>query len=58
MNQSIAELRARYYALATSKFSLLNLILDNEVAEQVYNSNAIEKLYIDPRGYRKDSVSD
>ena len=42
MNQSITDLRARYYALATSKSNLLNLILDNEVAEQVYNSNAIE----------------
>lgn len=35
-------LRQRYYQAATGKDSLLTLIMEAEVAEQVYNSNAIE----------------
>jgi len=35
-------LRERYYAAAPSKESLITLIGEAEVAEQVYNSNAIE----------------
>ncbi len=38
----INELRARYYAVASGKQQLLELIAAAEVAEQVYNSNAIE----------------
>ncbi len=38
----ISLLRQRYYKLATHKESLLKLILDAEISEQVYNSNAIE----------------
>jgi Fic family protein len=38
----ISELRKRYYAAATGKQTLLDLIAQAEVAEQVYNSNAIE----------------
>lgn len=38
----INSLRARYYAAATGKEGLLQLISETEVAEQVYNSNAIE----------------
>lgn len=38
----ISELRARYYAIATGKQQLLELIGEAEIAEQVYNSNAIE----------------
>lgn len=38
----IGELRARYYAVATGKQQLLELIGETEIAEQVYNSNAIE----------------
>ncbi len=38
----IGELRARYYAIATGKQQLLELIGETEIAEQVYNSNAIE----------------
>lgn len=39
---SIGALRARYYRAALGKESLLQLIGEAEVAEQVYNSNAIE----------------
>ena len=35
-------LRQRYYKAAIGKESLLSIILEAEVAEQVYNSNAIE----------------
>lgn len=35
-------LRERYYKISTGKDSLINLISEAEVAEQVYNSNAIE----------------
>jgi Fic family protein len=35
-------LRERYYKLLTGKESLVKLITESEVAEQVYNSNAIE----------------
>lgn len=35
-------LRERYYRAAISKESLIKLIAESEVAEQVYNSNAIE----------------
>ena len=38
----IQALRERYYKAAVGKESLLNLILEAEVSEQVYNSNAIE----------------
>lgn len=38
----IIDLRKRYYSLATGKEQLLQLIGESEVAEQVYNSNAIE----------------
>ena len=38
----IKSLRERYYSLSTGKESLLTLILEAEVSEQVYNSNAIE----------------
>ncbi len=40
--QKIRLLRERYYHGLTGKESLLNLIAEAEVAEQVYNSNAIE----------------
>ncbi|OGS24038.1 MAG: cell filamentation protein Fic [Elusimicrobia bacterium RIFOXYB2_FULL_48_7] len=39
---SINSLRERYYKAATGKDELIKLILETEVAEQVYNSNAIE----------------
>lgn len=38
----INTLRSRYYKVSTGKESLINLISEAEVAEQVYNSNAIE----------------
>lgn len=38
----IPQLRERYYSAASGKESLLNLLSEAEVAEQVYNSNAIE----------------
>ena len=38
----IAALRERYYAAAIRKQSLLSMIAEAEMAEQVYNSNAIE----------------
>ena len=37
----IESLRTGYYQAATGKDNLLSLILETEVAEQVYNSNAI-----------------
>ena len=40
--QKILWLRERFLMLSDKKKSLLNLINENEVAEQVYNSNAIE----------------
>ena len=40
--QKIQFLRERYYKSATGKESLLDLISEAEIAEQVYNSNAIE----------------
>jgi Fic family protein len=40
--KKITGLRARYYAAAPDKQALLNLINEAEIAEQVYNSNAIE----------------
>ena len=40
--QKISLLRSRYYKGIKGKESLLNLISETEVAEQVYNSNAIE----------------
>ena len=40
--QKISSLRERYYNAISGKESLLNLISETEVAEQVYNSNAIE----------------
>jgi len=39
---TINKLRERYYAAATGKQSLIKLLSETEVAEQVYNSNAIE----------------
>ena len=38
----LAPLRERYYKQALKKVSLLQMIAEAEVAEQVYNSNAIE----------------
>lgn len=38
----INSLRERYYKASTGKDALISLIAENEVAEQVYNSNAIE----------------
>jgi hypothetical protein len=35
-------LRERYYKASTGKEALIKLIAETEVAEQVYNSNAIE----------------
>jgi len=40
--RKIEELRKRYFQHAQSKVALLALISETEVAEQVYNSNAIE----------------
>jgi Fic family protein len=40
--QKINSLRERYYKASSGKESLLELISETEVAEQVYNSNAIE----------------
>jgi len=39
---AIPRLRERYYTLAIGKQALLKLLSEAEVAEQVYNSNAIE----------------
>src|SRR3989304_8709695 len=39
---SINRLRERYYIASVGKQSLLKLLAETEVAEQVYNSNAIE----------------
>src|SRR4030042_1986877 len=38
----ITRLRERYYAASIGKQSLIKIISEAEVAEQVYNSNAIE----------------
>ncbi len=38
----IALLRERYYKISSKKKSLLKILSETEVAEQVYNSNAIE----------------
>lgn len=38
----INSLRTRYYKVSVGKESLLKLILESEISEQVYNSNAIE----------------
>ncbi|MBL8028407.1 MAG: Fic family protein, partial [Fibrobacteres bacterium] len=38
----IPKLRERFYTVASGKDALLSLISESEVAEQVYNSNAIE----------------
>jgi Fic family protein len=40
--QKISALRERYYKALNGKESLIDLISETEVAEQVYNSNAIE----------------
>jgi len=40
--RQISALRERYYKASTGKDALLRLIAEAEVAEQVYNSNAIE----------------
>jgi Fic family protein len=39
---TISRLRERYYAASVGKQSLIKLLSEAEVAEQVYNSNAIE----------------
>jgi len=40
--KKISELRERYYAASVGKQSLLAMLAETEIAEQVYNSNAIE----------------
>lgn len=40
--RKIIELRERYYAVLPGKESLLKMIAETEIPEQVYNSNAIE----------------
>src|SRR3989337_2371944 len=40
--KSVDSLRARYYKASIGKDALIKLIAEAEVAEQVYNSNAIE----------------
>ena len=40
--KKINSLRERYYKVSTGKEALIKLIAETEVAEQVYNSNAIE----------------
>ena len=40
--KSMDALRARYYRASIGKDALIKLIAEAEVAEQVYNSNAIE----------------
>lgn len=42
VHNKINLLRERYYKVSTGKDSLIKLISETEVAEQVYNSNAIE----------------
>jgi len=39
---TISSLRERYYAASTGKESLIKILSEAEIAEQVYNSNAIE----------------
>ncbi|NGX32153.1 MAG: hypothetical protein K1060chlam4_00194, partial [Candidatus Anoxychlamydiales bacterium] len=39
--KKIDDLRLRYYKTYSGKEELLKIIADSEVAEQVYNSNAI-----------------
>src|SRR3989338_292402 len=41
-NKKIIEFRDRYYKVSAGKDALLKLVSEAEVAEQVYNSNAIE----------------
>src|SRR3989338_7834424 len=43
-NKKIIGLRDRYYKVSTNKDALLKLVSEAEVAEQVYNSNAIENI--------------
>lgn len=40
--KAVQQLRRRYYAVATGKESLIRMISEAEVSEQVFNSNAIE----------------
>lgn len=40
--KTISSLRERYYAASTGKQSLIKILSETEIAEQVYNSNAIE----------------
>lgn len=40
--KNVNSLRDRYYKAAIGKDALIKLIAETEVAEQVYNSNAIE----------------
>ena len=42
IHKKIQELRARYYKAIVGKESLLQIIAEAEVSDQVYNSNAIE----------------
>ncbi len=46
-------LRERYYKASSGKSALLQLISDAEVAEQVYNSNAIENSTLTPEETEK-----
>ncbi len=39
---TISSLRGRYYAASTGKQSLIKILSEAEIADQVYNSNAIE----------------
>lgn len=39
---TVSSLRGRYYAASTGKQSLIKILSEAEIAEQVYNSNAIE----------------
>jgi Fic family protein len=40
--KKISSLRHRYYKVATGREALLQLILESEISDQIYNSNAIE----------------
>ena len=42
IEQKIVSLRKKYYSLAEGKNSLLTMLSEAEISEQVYNSNAIE----------------
>jgi Fic family protein len=42
VSNKISSLRERYYKVSTGKDALIKLVSEAEIAEQVYNSNAIE----------------